>query len=169
MSVAELNAVTLEEDRALDRLIGAYGEVLDNRDMAGWLDLFSEQEEASYLCNTMENVRANLPIALMLDDCRGRLFDRVKFIEEIWVDSFQDYQTRHFTQRTSTRRLDGQTVAMQSNFVIYCTPEDTSATCLMATGVYDDVAVKEGAGFKLLSRKAILDAPVASRYFVYPV
>ena len=49
--------------------------VLDGRDMPAWLDCFDN--EASYVCTTLENEEQGLSLAMMMDDCRDRVRDRV--------------------------------------------------------------------------------------------
>lgn len=105
----------------------------------------------------------------MLDDCRTRLEDRIKFIEKVWAGSFQKYQSRHIAQRISVRRIDAETIETRSNFAVFFTPEETGLTTLLGTGVYEDVIVREGEDMRFLSRRAILDSALISRYFVYPI
>src|SRR5437764_14991668 len=81
----------------LDELQMKYLAALDRHDLDAWLDCFAA--EAGYACITRENHDAGLPVALMLDDTRTRLKDRVKFINEVWSGTFEDYATRHFVQR----------------------------------------------------------------------
>ena len=57
-----------------------YLAALDRRDLDSWLSCFAD--EAGYVCITRENHDAGLPVALMLDDTRARLKDRVKFIND---------------------------------------------------------------------------------------
>ena len=162
--MAELSPSALQ---ALDGLDARYGRALDAADMDGWLRCFADDDAASYTCISAENDAAGWPIALMLDDCRGRLHDRVTFVTKVWAGTFQPYATRHFVQRTLCEAVDADTVRSEANFSIVITPEGQPSSVL-ATGVYRDlVRLKDGAA-RLLSRRAVYDTTVLPRYVVYP-
>ena len=107
------------------------------------------------------------PIALMLDDCRARLKDRVTFVTQIWKGTFQDYRTRHFAQRLSCEKAADDTFRVRSNFSIEYT-FDPNATAILAAGVYEDVVVIEGGEPRFLSKRAVYDTTVLPQYIVYP-
>lgn len=154
---------------ALDRLSAACSDAIDRRDMKAWLATYSTRPEASYICNTRESVESGRDVAFVLDDCRARLEDRVTFVEKVWAGSFQKYQSRHIAQRITAHRTGEDTFATTSNFAVFFTPEETGLTTLFGTGVYEDVVVREAGSLRLLSRRAILDSTLISRYFVYPI
>ena len=89
--------LTTEVLTALDNAQNSYIHSLDSKNMDGWLANFTN--DGSYICIAAENEANNLPIALMLDDCYARLQDRVTYVTKVWAGTFEDYQTRHFTQR----------------------------------------------------------------------
>jgi len=154
----------------LDALLLADASALDGKDMLGWLGNYAEEDAASYFCRSAENTEHDLALGFMYDDCRARLEDRVTFVNDIWVGTFQDYRTRHFVQRMNYERLDAGTVGMQSNFSVFMTPEDTGVTQVLAAGQYlDTVRVGRNGELKLLSRRAELDTSVLPRYLVYPI
>ena len=161
----------IEIDRAgtdkLEELQHRYIAALDSKDMHEWAACFSTRPDASYICRSAENVAMNYPIALMYDDCRSRIEDRITFVTDIWKGTFQDYRTRHFTQRLSCGKIDVSTYAMKSNFSIEYTL-DPNATATLATGLYDDVIVIEAGVARILSRHAIYDTTVLPQYVVYP-
>ena len=162
MSVAEQDVLA-----RIDALQSNYITALDDKDMAEWLATFCERDDASYSCKSAENEAMDWPICLMLDDCRGRLKDRVTFVTKIWKGTFQDYRTRHFTQRVSCERgLDG-TFRLRSNFVINYS-FDPHQTAVLAAGVYDDLVVVEGDDARFLRKRAIYDTTVLPQYIVYP-
>ncbi len=88
--------VLAEIDALQNRAIRA----LDQRDWTAWLRSFAR--EASYVCLSRENEEQGLSMPLMMDDCRERLEDRVKFITEVWVGTFEDYANP--TLRTALER-----------------------------------------------------------------
>lgn len=150
-----------------DALQIAYIRALDRRDMPSWMACFSKSAGA-YTCIGGENEDQGLPLALMLDDCPARLQDRVKFVTEVWVGTFEDYQTRHFVQRLEVKELANGSLAVQSNFVVaYTTMRGASE--ILVTGIYDDIITVEHGAPIFTSKKAILDTTVTPRYLVYPV
>lgn len=151
----------------IDALQLRYLRALDRFDMDGWLDCFVA-EAGSYVCTTRENEEQNLPLALMMDDCRARLNDRAKFVTEVWSGTFEEYTTRHFVQRLDYTETEPDHYAVESNFMVAYTSDRRHSEILTA-GVYlDEVAIDaEGARFR--SKKAILDTVTTPRYLVYPV
>lgn len=104
----------------------------------------------------------------MLDDCRARLKDRVKFITEVWAGTFEDYATRHLVQRVDARRAGERLYAVESSFVATYTTA-RGRTELLTAGLYEDGIVLAAAGAKFQSKKAVLDTIVTPRYLVYPI
>lgn len=153
----------------LDDLQASYILALDSQNMTQWLDSFSDQAEASYVCTTQENERRNLPLALMMDDCRARLLDRVTYVTKIWAGTFQNYQTRHLTQRLSAVSPGENRIEMETSLAVYCTPDETGVSMLLATGTYRDIVVREQSRARFLSKRVVLDTFVMPRYLVYPI
>lgn len=153
--------------RQVDDLQRRYIEALDRRDLDAWLDCFSQDDVSSYFCIAAENVERGLEIALMLDDCRARLIDRVTFITKIWTGTFQPYRTRHFAQRIGKPSVDNGKLAVVSNFSIAITPEGGSSS-LLAVGQYEDSVVFDRGEPRFLSKRAVYDTTVLPRYIVYP-
>lgn len=161
-------STTLELDvlAQVDALQNRYITALDGKDIAGWADCFSQREDASYICRSAENEANGWPIALMLDDCRARIEDRIMFITKIWVGTFQDYRTRHFVQRVACER-DGSLWRVRSHFSIEYTL-DPHRTQTLAAGVYEDVVEIVGDEARFVSKKALYDTTVLPQYIVYP-
>jgi len=155
MVLDQIDALQLEYLRALDR-----------RDMAAWERCFGET--ASYVCTTAESEDQGLPVALMLDDSRQRIADRVGYVTKIWAGTFEDYRTRHFVQRLSCSARPGPRLDVESQFLVaYTTTRGQSE--LLATGVYRDEIVIDSAGARFVSKKAVLDTAITPRYLVYPI
>lgn len=154
--------------RTVDELQQDYIEALDRGDMAGWLAAFSPAAAASYVCISAENDDRDFGLALMLDDCRARLEDRVTFVTQVWAGTFQAYRMRHFVQRTSARQAGDGILQVHSNFAIMMTPEG-GTSALLAVGHYQDRIVIEGDGTaRFLEKKVVYDTTVLPRYVVYP-
>lgn len=151
----------------LDELQNRYITAVDGKDMAGWAATFSQSDEATYICRSAENEVNGWPIALMLDDCRARIDDRIIFVTQVWKGTFQDYRTRHFSQRLSSEQESDKTFRVRSNFSIEYT-HDPHESKTLATGVYEDVVVIDGGEARFLSKRAIYDTTVLPQYVVYP-
>jgi 3-phenylpropionate/cinnamic acid dioxygenase small subunit len=151
----------------LDDLQNRYIASLDGKDLRAWAATFSERADASYICRSAENESMGWPMALMLDDCRARILDRITFVTQIWKGTFQDYRTRHFTQRVSCEQDSETSFRVRSNFSIEYTLDPHASTTL-ATGVYEDVVSLEGGAPRFLSKRAIYDTTVLPQYIVYP-
>lgn len=158
--------VALDVVALIDALQSRYIAALDGKDIAAWADCFSQREESSYICRSAENEANGWPIALMLDDCRARIEDRIMFITKIWVGTFQDYRTRHFLQRVSVER-DGEAWRVRTHFSIEYTL-DPNRTQTLAAGVYEDVVEIVDGEARFLSKKALYDTTVLPQYIVYP-
>lgn len=154
--------------RAIEALQLQYIRALDNADMAGWENCFANP--GSYTCITRENEDQGLPVAMMLDDSRERIADRVKYVTRVWAGTFDDYRTRHFLQHLHCEALNtGEGLyAVESQFMVaYTTGRGQSE--LLVVGTYLDQVVVGDDGARFRSRKAVLDTTVLPRYLVYPV
>jgi anthranilate 1,2-dioxygenase small subunit len=150
----------------LDELQVEYVRALDDRDLAAWLACF--RADGSYTCIARENEEQGLPMPLMLDDCGERLRDRVKFITEVWSGTYEDYRTRHFTQRLRCVREAPDVYLVTSNvLVLYTTPAGASE--VLVSGTYEDRIVVDGGVAAFASKRAVLDTDVTPRYLVYPI
>lgn len=161
--------VELDVMAQIDALQNRYVAALDGKDIAAWADCFSQREDASYICRSAENEANGWPIALMYDDCRARIEDRIMFITKIWVGTFQDYRTRHFVQRVSCERAGegGDLWRVRSHFTIDYT-FDPNRTQILAAGVYEDVVEIVDGEARFVSKKALYDTTVLPQYIVYP-
>lgn len=163
-------ALELDTLAQVDALQNRYIAALDGKDIAGWADCFSQREDASYICRSAENEANGWPIALMLDDRRARIEDRIMFITRIWAGTFQDYRTRHFLQRVSCERASDLGEGLwraRTHFNIEYTL-DPNRTQTLTSGVYEDVVEIVGGEARFVSKKAIYDTTVLPQYIVYP-
>jgi len=164
-----MNAIQPEILVSIDDLQLRYIDALDSQDMQGWLKTFSTSAEANYLCTTSESVQAKRAVALIMDDCRERLEDRVSFVDRIWAGTYQEYQTRHIVQRTRCTRRDSGIYEARTNFIIAFTSEDEGIAELLSTGVYIDQIVFEADNATFLSKQVITDTSVLPHHIVYPL
>jgi len=164
--VTQLTNETLAK---IDALQARYISALDSQDMSGWLSAFCADHDAAYICTTAESVEAKRPLALIFDDCRARLEDRVTFVTKIWVGTFSPYRTRHIISRTNCSVLESGLVAVKTNFAVFCTPSETGRTEMFATGTYLDEINVDGAEALFRTKKVVTDNAMLERYLVYPL
>jgi 3-phenylpropionate/cinnamic acid dioxygenase small subunit len=162
-----MSETNMDHLRLIDELQVRYMDALDGKQMPRWLATFGP--EGQYTCTTAESEAAGWKMALILDDCRGRLEDRVKFVDKVWAGTFQDYQTRHFVQRMQVTPGEGSLYQVRSNFSVTFTRSDTGRTDILAAGVYHDVVEIQGAQALFRAKKAVIDAPLLPHYIVYPL
>lgn len=153
----------------IDDLQTRYMRAVDSKNMDGWLNTFCSDGDTAYICTTAESVEANRPLALILDDCRARLEDRVTFVTKIWAGTYSSYRTRHIITRTNCNVLEDGLISAETNFAVFCTPSDTGRAEMFATGVYLDRINVDGAEALFRSRKVITDNALIERYLVYPL
>jgi len=151
----------------IEDLNSEYISALNDFNMDSWLACFTQQGQ--YILTSEENIRRNLPIAFMLDDCYARLKDRVKQVMDIQYDSSEHYQMRHFTQLISAIELESGEIQTNFNFSVYYTPRDTNQTETLCVGKYEDTVAIENGKARFHKRVAIVDTNVLPRYVVYPV
>jgi 3-phenylpropionate/cinnamic acid dioxygenase small subunit len=159
----------MEIEYAIDRLQARYIEALDGKRMQAWYETFAARPDSAYVCTSAENVAAKLPVALMLDDNRDRLADRVSFVEKVWAGTFQDYRTRHFVQRLGLEQTANGMYDVRTNFMVTFTPEESGDSRLLVCGVYLDKVVSDGNELRFLEKTAVMDTIVLPRYVVYPI
>ena len=162
-----MKALSLEVKSQINELQLRYISALDKKNMKEWLHTFSA--DGSYFCRTMEAEDRGMDISFIHDDCHDRLEDRVTFVERVWAGTFQDYQTRHFTQRITCDEVSPGVYKLVTNVSVAFTRSDTGQTELMIAGQYVDVveADEKTASFK--SKKLIIDSPSLPHYIVYPL
>lgn len=164
-------AITAAHNSAIDALHAAYVAALDRGDMTAWAATFAGAPETSYFCISAENDRRGLPLALMYDDCRERIEDRVSIVTKVWAGTYQPYRTRHFIQRLSMDAAGTSQYRVTSGFMIMMTPEG-GATTVLTSGEYRDLIEIQGDGDKVRAvfreRRAVYDADVLPRYIVFP-
>ena len=159
----------MDTARAVNDLLDRYVCVLDDRRIEDWPALFAP--EASYSVVTRENVERGLRVALVLDDSRARIHDRVTYIRDVWAGHFNDYYPRHVLSRTLLVGEDGPSegiVTARTSFAVYLT-EPGSTSTLLAVGEYVDRITLDGGMARFADKRVVLDTSILPRYFVYPL
>lgn len=150
---------------AIDSLIGKYVAALDWQDWSSWLATFDEN--CHYSVTSRQNAENSLPLCYMIDDCRARLLDRVKFITEVWASTIEPYRTRHMVQRVFVEQKSEHHFRVVSNFSVMFT-QNNEPSDVLATGYYEDI-VKIVDGNAVFERKTAYIDGTPARYLAYPL
>ena len=148
-----------------------YADAVDSRRMDAWLDCFTE--DGSYYVIAADNESDDLPLCLMMDDCRERLEDRATFVRDIWPGSFEDYQTRHFIQplrlepEPGAKTGSGMFRAL-ANFTVFAT-DARGRTGLFIAGQYRDRIRVNGGDCRYVERRVVMDTFTTPGVVVYPL
>ncbi len=159
---------------ALDLLVRYVRIVDDPRRIEEWPGLFAAQAE--YLVITRENLERGLPIAVIRDDSRDRILDRLVIIREFWGASgraedrhYNAGWPRHVVGPAWAEPGDAGEMRVGANFMVWNTTPVDGSPRLLALGEYRDVVAFDAGEPKLKSKTVILDAPVLQDVFVYPL
>lgn len=159
---------------ALDLLVQYVRVVDDPRRIEEWPGLFTD--DAEYIVITRENHERGLPIAVIRDDTKDRILDRVTIIREFWGAGgraedrhYNDVWPRHVVGPVWVEFAKSGETLVGANFAIYQTVQVDSSPRLLAVGEYRDVVGFSGTTPRFKSKTVILDTPVLQDVFVYPL
>ena len=161
--------------RAAEELLVRYVRVVDDpRRLEEWPDLFAD--EAEYVVVTRENLERGLPVAVIRDDSKDRILDRLVIIREFWGAGgraedrhYNEGWPRHLVGPVWTEPAEDGRVRLGANFAVWAASLVEGAPRLLAVGDYRDVVAFTAAGPRFVSKTVILDAPVLQDVFVYPL
>jgi anthranilate 1,2-dioxygenase small subunit len=159
---------------ALD-LLTQYVRVVDDPSRIDeWPDLFAG--EAEYVVVTRENEERGLPIAIIRDDCKDRILDRVTIIKQFWgagrrVEDrhFNAVWTRHIVGPAWADLTDDGRVHVGAHVMVWASTRVEPEPRLLAVGEYRDIIAFTDGAAKFQAKKLILDTPVLQDAFVYPL
>lgn len=157
--------IDITDRLAISDLLAIYGDVLDAGQYDEWPGLFAE--ECVYAVYDAADAERGLSIGYMLDDCRARVLDRVKFVKEVWRGTVEPYRTRHVAQLALMNSAGAGRYAVRSNFMVSYTQPDGTCGLLVAGRAQDVIQVSVGRA-QFVERKLYLDGTPA-RYLVYPL
>lgn len=159
---------------AMDLLVRYIRIVDDPRRIEEWPDLFGE--DAEYLVITRENHERGLPIAVIRDDSKDRIADRVTIIRQFWGAGgraedrhYNDAWPRHVVGPVWVEFGEAGEALVGANFAVYQTVQVDVAPRLLAVGEYRDLVEFSGSTPKFKAKKVILDTSVLQDVFVYPL
>jgi anthranilate 1,2-dioxygenase small subunit len=148
-----------------NRLYTEYAELLDERQLTAWVDLFAP--DCLYRAISRENHGAGLPLSLMRCEGQAGLRDRVKAIEEVSV-----YAARSMRHIISGVRVapgsEPGTFRLRASFVVVQSLEAASTTVYAAGGYYDEVRLL-GGRWVFTDKTSVYDGSLIVNSMVYPL
>lgn len=172
--LTELASAEGRKQAALDLLVRYVRIVDDPRRIEEWPALFTD--DAEYIVVTRDHHERGLPVAVIRDDTKDRIFDRVTVIRDFWGAGGRS-EDRHYNA-TWPRHIVGPAwvefaesgdALVGANIAIWTTPQVEAAPRLLAVGEYRDVVDFSGDRPRFRSKTVILDTPVLQDVFVYPL
>ncbi|MED4600623.1 aromatic-ring-hydroxylating dioxygenase subunit beta [Paenibacillus validus] len=148
----------------IHQLLFQYCHVVDDGELSKWPDFFSDN--GSYYVYSKENYDRGLPVAIIMDNHKGKIIDRVTLIKQIWTYNIS-YQ-RHMIANIRIEKSNGEKYHCHTNFSIYKTSREGKSE-LFAVGRYNDLIVFENNVPKIEKREVILDTSTLPSYFVRPL
>lgn len=159
---------------AVDLLIRYIRVVDDPRRLDEWPELFTD--DAEYLIVTRENLEQGLPVAVVRDDSRDRIRDRVVVIREFWGAGGR-VEDRHYNEAWPRHVAgpvwvelgpDGE-AAVGAHIMVWSSGPLATSPRLLAVGEYRDVVAFTEAGARFKRKMVVLDNAVLQDVFVYPL
>lgn len=156
-----------EKREVVRDLINAYVMVVDDSSRVDeWPNFFTE--DGAYYVYTRENYDRGLPLAVIMDDNRGRILDRVQTIRDIWAGHYEEQIPRHTISVPHVSFTDESHAEAVTNFTATIMKVDQNVHTFTGR-YYDKVRLQDDGAARFVEKKVILDNSVLPTYFVYPL
>ncbi len=160
--------VSQELRSAVEDLIHAYVQCIDDDRLEEWPDFFTE--DCLYQIMPRENADQGLPIAVMYCDSRGMLQDRV--VAHRKANLFAPHLYRHLVSALRVTDQDKGMVTARSNYAVFRTaldPINYGTTEVYSVGEYRDKIVFVDGVAKFQERIVIVDTSRIQSLLVTPL
>jgi len=160
--------VSQELRSAVEDLIHAYVQCIDDDRLEEWPDFFTE--DCLYQIMPRENTDQGLPIAVMYCDSRGMLQDRV--VAHRKANLFAPHLYRHLVSALRVTDQDKGMVTARSNYALFRTaldPINYGTTEVYSVGEYRDKIVFVDGVAKFQERIVIVDTSRIQSLLVTPL
>lgn len=141
-----------------------YANMLDNLDLDGWIDCFTE--DCHYRVISQENMHANLPLGLIYCMNKNMLRDRVLALRETTM--YEPRVLRHLISGVTVKKVEGAEIHAQANFVIFESLSDQEPQ-ISLVGQYQDIFVHTNEGYLLKYRDCVYDNYRIRNSLIIPV
>ncbi|KWR88016.1 aromatic-ring-hydroxylating dioxygenase subunit beta [Cupriavidus sp. IDO] len=149
---------------ALVSLYADYSAAVDNAEWERWIDFFDD--ECVYKVQPRENYERGFPLATLSFESKGMLKDRAFGIRETL---FHDpYYQRHIVGAPLIRRVEGDRIHAEANYVVLRTKPD-QLTDVLSAGRYLDVIRRTESGLRFASRICVFDSEMIPNSLIYPI
>src|SRR5436305_483271 len=141
--------------RDVEQLYVDYISAIDDDELERWPELFTS--DCSYRIVSRENVRRDMPLALMWCDSRDMLRDRVDAIRS--TAFYVSRTVRHIVGLLAVDATDGaadDVTTVRANFAVF-ESLPRAATVLLCAGEYDDVIVRDDGALRFRQKHCIYD------------
>jgi 3-phenylpropionate/cinnamic acid dioxygenase small subunit len=142
----------------------AYGDTLDDGELEGWPDFFTE--DCLYKVIPRENFEDGLPVALIYCESHDMLVDRVVAIRETAL--YAPRVMRHFISNIRLRAVEPEGLRLTANFALCQTMVDQPSE-LFLCGKYYDRVIEDAGILRFAERVCVYDSTVVPTSLVYPV
>ncbi|MCG2635348.1 MAG: aromatic-ring-hydroxylating dioxygenase subunit beta [Gammaproteobacteria bacterium] len=149
---------------AVEELLYAYVECIDEDRLEAWPDLFTER--GNYQLISRENADRGLSLSLLSGDSRKMLVDRVVALRQ--ANIYAPHFYRHLLSNIRVQGVEGGVVRVKSNYVVIQTHLD-GASAIFSTGCSLDEVVAEGEQLHFRSRRIIFDTYRIKNLLATPV
>ncbi len=149
---------------AVQELIGAYAETIDEDRLEEWPDLFADP--CRYLVISRSNHAAGLRQGVMYAASRGMLLDRVFSIRR--ANLFEPHRYRHVIGPIRLKSVQDAVAVVHSHFIVARIMHD-GVTTLFATGRYLDRIDISGAAYRFRERIVVLDSDKIDTLLAIPL
>lgn len=143
--------IASETRQELQELMTEYIYRLDSDALEGWLELFAE--DCVYEVLPLENVKQNLPVALILCENKRMLHDRVVALRQ--ANEYNPHTDRHVIGplRITAAQHDW---SVECSYVVYQSDPDGVAR-LFSIGQYRDLVTASDGIWRFLRKTVIVD------------
>jgi len=149
---------------AITRLYEDYTDTLDNLDLDGWCNYFTE--DCRYRVIGRENYDANLQHATIYCEGLAMVRDRAKATNECTV--YEPRFLRHFLHRIRVEKMEGDTIHASASFMVVESVSDMEPY-VHTVGRYIDVIVKTPDGLRFRSRDCVYDNYRIFNSLIFPI
>ena len=150
----------LEMQDLQDRYIAT----IDNDRLEDWPGFFVE--DCLYEIIPRENEDLGLPAPLIYCDSAAMLRDRVLSLRH--ANIFEKPAYRHMLSGFEVARVDADTVAMSSNYLVINTTQE-GVSAVYQAGRYLDRVVQTPQGWRFKSKRAVYDTLRVQTLLAYPI
>lgn len=149
---------------AINELIAAYADCIDDDRLEEWPDFFVD--DCRYLVTDRESHEAGLKHGVIYCASRGMLSDRVTSLRRVLM--FEAHRYRHLVGPTRILSLDGSTAETRSSFMV-ARIMHSGELSLFATGRYLDRIDVSRTPHRFIERLVVLDSQKIDTLLVIPL